>query len=70
MLITKTNRLGTVIALKLGFMDLDDMAQNLDIMCPVCMEVTNSKTSCNHTLCELCMRKVDICPLCRSRLQK
>lgn len=42
-------------------------------MCCVCHENTFTKTSCNHTLCIVCMqslkekKKTDKCPICREK---
>jgi hypothetical protein len=42
-----------------------------DETCPVCMEPTKTKTSCDHTLCLICWSKIkpvnDVksCPVCR-----
>lgn len=66
----KFNRLLNVIAMKLGFTDMETLIQEHDLMCCVCMELTICKTRCNHTVCEDCLRKIENnkCPICRQTL--
>lgn len=63
----KLNRMLNVIAMKLGFIDMETLIQEHDLMCCVCMELTICKTRCNHTVCDDCLRKLTIneCPICR-----
>jgi hypothetical protein len=36
--------------------------------CCVCFEETSQKTSCNHFVCNKCVIKMTLCPLCREKL--
>uniref|UniRef100_A0A6C0J1P7 RING-type domain-containing protein n=1 Tax=viral metagenome TaxID=1070528 RepID=A0A6C0J1P7_9ZZZZ len=44
--------------------------------CPVCFSLCNTKTDCNHTLCETCMTEIKkqpgktLCPYCRDPINK
>lgn len=42
--------------------------------CPVCLDATENKISCNHICCETCIKKVikmnGLCPLCRNDFDK
>jgi len=46
------------------------MAENPDIVCPVCLNdlISNSKFICSHQLCMTCSNRVSKCPICRSEI--
>ena len=45
--------------------------ENIDECC-ICLEPTNTKTNCHHTLCKSCYKKMkDVkCPICRENISK
>lgn len=55
-----------VVSSKLKYEDTEEMLKEYDLLCPVCMEGTSNKTSCNHALCLKCFNKIEKCPLCRA----
>jgi hypothetical protein len=55
----------------LKVMDLIPENKNMHLNiqeCVVCMNITKTKTSCNHYLCAICETKIDnkLCPICRN----
>lgn len=72
-LLTLTNILSE-LSTKLNYKDMDDMLNDYDMICPVCYEPTNNKTSkCEHPICVACLNKIYLtcdkkCPICRNIL--
>ena len=52
----------------------ENITFNEEEACPVCSEITKTKTQCNHTLCLVCWSKIKSvddmkpCPICREPL--
>lgn len=38
--------------------------------CPVCLEKTSRRTTCQHSLCLPCFMKIETCPICRKDIKK
>jgi hypothetical protein len=38
--------------------------------CPVCLEKTSRRTTCQHSLCLPCFLKIETCPICRKDITK
>src|ERR1700680_4737003 len=44
------------------------MNNEINVECCVCYEDTNNRTKCNHVVCKDCIKKVELCPMCRIKL--
>ena len=51
-------------AIKIPPIEIENVKEN--VLCPICLIAkVNTVLECTHVLCSNCVKKINICPICR-----